>query len=477
VGRLFWKFFAFVWVAQLVGIVATGSTFWLTQRHAERTFDLTWGPDAETRVQAAGAILTYAGISAFKDWAQHEIREPVYAIDSSGSDVLQRAVPASLLRHARQLHEEDPRSPLVTAVLEAHGGRFLVFAAALEPGFGADPMPRSGRFREPLGPPGPDAPRGRHGGDFHGLPSLPMLATLVASLVTAVLLAWYVAKPIRSLRAAFDGVAAGNLGLRVMPQIGGRQDELADLGSGFDRMAERLQSAMERQRRLLHDVSHQVRSPLARLQAAVGLLRRKSDGDDPAIDRIEEEIARIDLLVRDLLNLSRLEAGELAGAVEEVDLDDLIAEIVADANFEAERTGRSILWRNGASATLRGRPDMLRVAIENVVRNALKHAPESRDITIDSSIHPDRASYTIRVLDTGPGVPEEDLEKMFTPFFRSAQAARVEGYGLGLAIARRSVEANGGSIRAENGPAGGLAVVIELPLPPAAVNPPPAGPA
>jgi two-component system OmpR family sensor kinase len=296
----------------------------------------------------------------------------------------------------------------------------------------------------------------------------PTLVTLLASLLTAVVLAWYVAKPIRSLRVAFDAVAAGNLGLRVTPLIGARHDELADLGRDFDRMAERLESAMEAQRRLLHDVSHEVRSPLARLQAAVGLLRRKFDREEPAVERIEEEIVRIDRLVGDLLKLSRIEAGELP---------ELVAEIVADANFEAQPAGRSVLWKNEVSATLRGRPEMLRMAIENIVRNALKHAPQSRDIGIETSIDADRRDYTLRVLDDGPGVPDEELAALFTPFFRSVRASRTDGYGLGLTIARRSIEAHGGTIRAENRAEGGLAVVVVLPLPrtaPAARNAAPA---
>jgi two-component system OmpR family sensor kinase len=305
----------------------------------------------------------------------------------------------------------------------------------------------------------------------------PTLVTLLASLLTAVVLAWYVAKPIRSLRVAFDAVAAGNLGLRVTPLIGARHDELADLGRDFDRMAERLESAMEAQRRLLHDVSHEVRSPLARLQAAVGLLRRKFDREEPAVERIEEEIVRIDRLVGDLLKLSRIEAGELPEVEEEIDLKELVAEIVADANFEAQPAGRSVLWKNEVSATLRGRPEMLRMAIENIVRNALKHAPQSRDIGIETSIDADRRDYTLRVLDDGPGVPDEELAALFTPFFRSVRASRTDGYGLGLTIARRSIEAHGGTIRAENRAEGGLAVVVVLPLPrtaPAARNAAPA---
>ncbi len=466
-GRLFWKFFAFVWLAQFAGIVAIGSAFWLTARHNESSLGIESGPGAGMRIDAAAGILEYAGIGAFKAWSEHEPPNPIFAIDESGSDVLQRPVPPSLVLHARQLHADDPRTHLVSDVRGADGRRYLLFAAAHEPGIGNRPGPPPESLPHPPGPPnmaGPPGPHDPFGGRFRGLPLIPALSTLVASILTAILLAWWVAKPVRILRSAFDGVAGGDLSLRVMSLIGTRQDELADLGRDFDRMTERLQVAMEAQRRLLHDVSHEVRSPLARLQAAVGLLRRKYVNEEHTVERIEEEIVRIDRLIGDLLRLSRIEAGEMGGVEEDVDLHELVAEIVADANFEAEGTGRAIVWNNGASAVLRGRPEILRVAVENIVRNALKHAPQSRDITLQTSIDAARAIYCIQVLDSGPGVPPDELAKMFTPFFRATQAAGTEGYGLGLAIARRSIEAHGGRITAVNRKEGGLAVAIELPL-------------
>jgi two-component system, OmpR family, sensor kinase len=292
-----------------------------------------------------------------------------------------------------------------------------------------------------------------------------MIATLLASLLTAALLAWYVAKPIRSLRLAFDAASGGRLDQRVAPLIGARQDELADLGRKFDRMAERLQESMSRQKRLLHDVSHEVRSPLARLQAAVGLLRQKTSTEETTVVRIEEEIGRIDHLVGDLLDLSRIEAGDLAEEVQEVDLHELVSQVVADANFEIQSSGRKVVWTKQAAATLRGRPAMLHIAFENIVRNALKHAPESAIVTLETTVDAARSRYSFVVLDSGPGVPAEELPELFTPFFRSERASS-EGYGLGLAIARRSVEAHGGTIRAENRPSGGLSVEIVLPLSP-----------
>jgi two-component system OmpR family sensor kinase len=239
---------------------------------------------------------------------------------------------------------------------------------------------------------------------------------------------------------------------------------LADLGRDFDRMAARLQASMQSQRRLLHDVSHELRSPLARLQAAAGLIRQNPDQPEIMIVRIEEEIARIDRLVGELLTLSRLETGETATVTEEVDLHDLVRDVVDDANFEAQARERAVIWDDRGSATLQGHAELLHSAIENVVRNALKHAPESRTIRVETAIDAKQHRYIVRVLDEGRGVPEDELAALFTPFFRGAASAGIVGSGLGLAIARRSIEAHGGTISANNRPGGGLNVEITLPL-------------
>ena len=380
-GRLFWKFFAFVWLAQLVGIIAVGSLFWLTDP------------------RGTGSR------------AEHEPGPPpVFAIDAQGRGVLGRP-----------------------------------------PG------------RPPGGP--PSRPRAPRYWPRNMPPPIALAATLAASVVTALLLAWYVAKPIRSLREAFEAAAAGDLNRRIAAQIGARNDELADLGRDFDRMAARLQVSMEGQRRLLHDVSHELRSPLARLQAAVGILRQKPEQPADMLARIEDETARIDRLVGELLTLSRLEAGELVGVEEEIDMHDLVAEVVRDTNFEAQTQDRQVIWDESGSVTLQGRPELLHSAIENVLRNSIKHAPESRSIWIETTSDAVRRRYIVRVLDEGRGIPPDELPHLFTPFARGVNTVGSDGYGLGLAIARRCVEAHRGTIRADNRPAGGLCVEIVLPWP------------
>ena len=294
------------------------------------------------------------------------------------------------------------------------------------------------------------------------LPLLPMLAGLLASLLCAAGLAWYIAKPIRHLRQAFDAAAKGDLEVRVSPSMGGRRDELADLGHDFDRMTEHLQVLMAGQKRLLHDVSHEMRSPLARLQAAIGLARQQPARMADSLQRIEREGERMNLLVGELLTLSRLEAG-VTGALENVDMGELLAGIVEDARFEGAAQQIDIVYAPGEMAEIRANPELLHRAVENVVRNALRFSAAGGAIHIAAG-RVDGGRFQISIGDDGPGVPESQLENIFKPFFRGDAQNTAGGYGLGLAIAQRVIAAVNGEIQAKNKLGGGLLVEIDLPL-------------
>jgi signal transduction histidine kinase len=220
---------------------------------------------------------------------------------------------------------------------------------------------------------------------------------------------------------------------------------------------------MDGQRRLLHDVSHELRSPLARLQAAIGLAHQQPDKAAVSLERIERESIRMDKLVGELLTLSRLEASAALPVREDIPIMDMIEEIAGDARFEAEQCNRSLAISGCAVVNVRGAPDLLWRAIENVVRNAVKHSPDGGKVDIELQANVEWID--IRVLDRGPGVGPDDLCAIFEPFFRSnAETNNVDGHGLGLAIARRVVDAHGGSIEAVNREGGGLSVTIRLPL-------------
>jgi signal transduction histidine kinase len=323
------------------------------------------------------------------------------------------------------------------------------------------PPPPMEAGERPHPPPGGPGGRGAH---LFGLPMEPIAGGLIASLVSAALIAWYIAKPVRTLKSAIDAATAGNLQSRIADAIGDRRDELADLGRDFDRMIDRLQALVEGQQRLLHDVSHEMRSPLARLQAAIGLARQQPGQMNGAMDRIERESMRIDSLIGGLLTLARLQAGFVGSMDERIDVDELVMAIVDDASFEAEVKGRRVTLAPACGATVRGNAELLRRAIENVVRNAIKYTLEGATVEVTTGLSDRGRRARIIVSDRGPGVSPQDLGAIFDPFFRTPGATGHDGHGLGLAIARRALEAHAGSISASNRPEGGLSIQIELPL-------------
>jgi signal transduction histidine kinase len=280
----------------------------------------------------------------------------------------------------------------------------------------------------------------------------------------ALLLARYFVHPIRNLRQAFESVADGKLDIRVGKSMGRRSDELADLGSGFDSMAERLQELMEGKQRLLHDVSHELRSPLARMQAAIDLMQQQPERNAEFIERIERESGRIDRLVGELLTLARLDGGISGIHMELVDLKEMIEIIAEDAAFEAESKSCQVSVTLPPKATMQGSPDLLHRAIENIVRNGIRHSPQAGRITIIGELTADKQRFTLKVSDQGKGVAESDLELIFEPFYRSPTADRFKGYGIGMALTRRVVEAHQGKVFAANQPQGGLLVTIAFPL-------------
>ncbi|MEY2631766.1 MAG: hypothetical protein RIR00_420, partial [Pseudomonadota bacterium] len=307
-------------------------------------------------------------------------------------------------------------------------------------------------------------------GDHHGphgppprprFPTLPLLAAILVSLVSSALLAWYFAKPIRHLRAGIAAAAAGRLDQQVSAGMGRRRDELADLGRDFDRMSGQLRQLLDSRRRLLHDVSHELRSPLARLQAAIGLARQQPDKLESYLQRIERESERMDQLVGELLTLARLEADASTVGSECFNLGELLGEISEDARFEAEAHGRQLTLHGDFDCPLQGNSELLYRAIENVIRNAIRHTPP--DSAVEVAGQRTERTFSLSIRDHGPGLTAADLEKIFAPFYRAATSEPSTGHGLGLTLARRVIEAHGGQITARNHPAGGLEMHIELP--------------
>jgi two-component system OmpR family sensor kinase len=440
VGRLFWKIFFAFWLALIVAAAATGSVVW-TQRFIREGADskLIAAPPDRLVADMAASLLMHGDVEPLRDWMAETAargRFSLFVVDDAGRDILGRAVPEASLEHAKDLASKPSSRPVARRVVTPLGQSYLVFVLRT-----ADSKHPPPRMLEPW--------------------DLVLIGT-VSSLAVSALLAWYLARPIRNLRWAFNAAADGKLETRVLPLMGRRRDEIADLGRDFDRMALRLQSLVSAQRTLLHDLSHELRSPLARLHAATGLLRQDPKNLQRSLDRIELETERLDTLVGEVLELARLEGGTSPALEGKLDLVDLVSDITGDATFEAQALGREVSFESHGAATVGGRADLLRRAIENVIRNAVKYTP--RGTTAEVELRSTTTSATLTVRDRGLGVPEGELARIFEPFYRADSAHGTNGFGLGLAIAQRAIRLHGGGIRAANRSGGGLQVEIELPL-------------
>ncbi len=269
----------------------------------------------------------------------------------------------------------------------------------------------------------------------------------------------YLASPLRQLSEAVERFGQGDLTARVEVK---RRDEIGTLGRRYNEMADRIQTLLAAERRLLEDVSHELRSPLARMQFALAAVRSAKD-PEASIARLRKEIDRLGELVGYLLEVTRAEGDPSARAREEVDLRALVEMIVDDARIEAEAKGCELELPEGEAIAALADRELLRRAFENVVRNAIRYAPEDSQIAV--SLERKQGGAVLQVRDVGPGVPEEMLGKIFQPFFRVDQSrtAATGGVGLGLAIAQRAVALHHGAVRAENAHPG-LRVRIEIPL-------------
>jgi signal transduction histidine kinase len=300
-----------------------------------------------------------------------------------------------------------------------------------------------------------------------GLPfsiSLILLVTLLCFV-----LAYHIASPIHSIQATARRVAQGDLKARVPSSVSRRFDELAPLAKDFDSMVNRLDSLIQNQKNLLNSVSHELRSPLARINISLALLRNRCPADsDDLFQRLDRDVVRIDLLMGQLLTLSRLEARVSSAEREDVDFAQLVEEVAADANFEAQALGKSVSLQTTGSIILRNAdPHALRSACENIIRNAVCFTPPGSDVQIvlevDRSAPEPQAFLSIR--DHGPGVPEGSLQAIFQPFYRiSGDGEATRGNGLGLAIASEAIRMHRGTIRAENLRPTGLEIIIQLPV-------------
>ncbi|EMR12264.1 Osmosensitive K+ channel histidine kinase KdpD [Methylophaga lonarensis MPL] len=449
-SRLFWKFFFAFWLAVLVAGLSIGLGVQLrhnAMQEQQQAAPIQISRHASALISVAESIGDYGGRDALSQFLldqQAVAKQPLMAVNDNGQELLDREVSEHAIETARNFLSQEGWPRPVRQVQLEDGERYLLFIAQSED-MPSD-MPRWEQRKRP--PP---------------TPSVMIIAWSLSGLIFSALLAWWFTQPIRHLRRAFLNFASGKLETRVGSAMGKRRDELAELGHQFDEMADRISQLIGAQRQLLHDVSHELRSPLARMQAAIGLAEQNPAQQAAVLERIEKESQRIDVLIGDLLNLSRIDTGvDNSHALETIDIAELVDEIVEDARIEAHRKQQQIQLHRPERIMATIRRNLFLSAVENILRNAVKYSPEKSLIVVE--LRYDANKLTIRVTDQGPGVAETALDKIFDPFYRASQSYAQQSSGLGLTIARRAVHAMNGSIEAHNHAQGGLEVIISLPV-------------
>jgi two-component system, OmpR family, sensor kinase len=450
---LFVRIFVLFWIAMAIIV---GGSIAITITVAARQYE---SPDMQRRPNVAiqaSEVLAAGGIPALKGWLAAN-RSPLderdlFIIGPDGRDILGRNLSASAARR-----------------LEFFNHDMMQDRAHLPP--------PPGNFRPPHFAPqivGPDGaaysvllvPRRPSAFGALSLPGI-WFTTLGIALVVSAFASWWLARhlsaPIRRIQAGARALASERLGMptagmRVSAGLEGRKDELAVLARDFDAMADKLRANRAAITRLLRDISHELRSPLARMRVAVGLARQPAGDAGRQMERLEREIERLDSLISQVLKLARLHGSDAHFEREQFDLDEVVEQVVRDANYEGAVKGCSVRLSGAAHAKINGNRELLGSAIENVLRNAVRYSPA--DTPVDVSI--ERLRIVIR--DRGPGVPAGDLERIFEPFYRVAESRDRDsgGEGIGLAITSEVMKAHGGSATANNLKGGGLEVILSL---------------
>jgi two-component system sensor histidine kinase CpxA len=463
---LFVRIFVLFWISMAL-IVGGSIAITVTVAAREYESDLQRRPGLAIE---ASEVLDAGGMPALTHWLaanRHAAGDrELFIIGPDGRDILGLRLPDAVVRRLDFFN---------------HG-----------PGAGPDPALPQGNFRPPHFAPQILSPDGtaytvlqvpRRPSVFGAL-SLPGISLTILGIALAVsaFASWWLAQhlsaPIRRIQAGARALASDRLDpdrldarsgrIRVSAGLEGRRDELAVLARDFDAMAERLRANRAAITQLLRDISHELRSPLARMRVAVGLAQT---GGDPArqMERLEREIERLDHLISQVLKLARLHGTDAPFGREEFDLDEVIENVVRDANFEGAIKGCEVRLSGAAHSRLHGNRELLGSAIENVLRNAVRYSPDNAPVDVDVA-GPEQSGKSSPVLsivirDRGPGVPAGDLERIFEPFYRVAESRDRDtgGEGIGLAITAQVMKAHGGSARALNVAGGGLEVSLRLP--------------
>ena len=453
-NRLFLKIFSIFCLVIVASIVIATFSFWVVQTtvadvqfRQQRNFQA-------SMINTSVDIFSKRGedelIGLLKDW-QHmsAISSLLVVRGDDQKDILGRAVNPDELHNVIEFISNHRESPLIGVATDAWGQEYYFFIENWQQTV-PTVMPRP-----PLIPGLPLAPI------WHELIVITLI--LLAGLAAAYILANYISKPIRILQTGFRSLASGDLDTRIRPNMGKRQDELADLAIDFDDMAVELQRLVEKERHLLHHVSHEMRSPLARMQAILGLIHQQPAKLDKHLGKLDNELQRMDNLVGELLTLARLENKTTQIQYEDLDFNDFIDHLVGDSVPLAEEKQQLLQLNPCAEAiTIKANEGYLYQAFDNVLRNAIKYSPIGSVITINCQLQ--KQELVVLITDNGHGVDEAQLPHIFTAFYRADSSGTTNGTGLGLAIAKHVVEQHQGQISAKNVLPQGLQIKFQLPL-------------
>lgn len=294
------------------------------------------------------------------------------------------------------------------------------------------------------------------------LSALGVLIFISASF--SAILAWSISHPIKLLLQHLKNAADGDFVTKVSPKIPSSHDEFSALGTAIDAMTQRVDGMMKSQSKMLHHVSHELRSPLARIQMAVGLVIQDPQKMQNSLQRVELEAVRMERMISELLEIFRFESGMHKLDKSDVDLKVLLTGIVGDVLFEKHEANIRLEMPDDM-VLIEGQLELLQRAIDNVVRNAVKYGPEEGVVSIELQHSARTGEVTLEVQDQGQGVEPHELEHIFRPFVRGRRASQVEGHGIGLAMTKHIVEAHGGFVRATNLNPQGFLIRIHLPAP------------
>lgn len=452
---LYWRIFLTFWLA--LALILVGTVTVAVNAAAQHRAESPWVQRGQLYAQAARAF-EGGGPAALRTWLEalgpSEPFSRTFVVEPSGKEMLGRPLP-KFLRASGDGGDANGAGGANAPIAPVGGALVLVGANGDTYHVVVGPVRQSPRLFGELEQP--------------GVPAATLSLALIVSAVVCFLLARYIVAPIDRLRHATRRMAGGDLNVRVSPSMGGRNDDLGLLATDLDTMAERVRILLETKQQLLRNVSHELRSPLARLQLALSLARRQDNPAERHLARIACEADRLEHLIARTLKLARLERP--TGTLErmEIDIGDLLKNIADDVAIEADAQGCVVSVQVEPGLEVSGDPELLRSSFENVIRNAVRYSPPGSQVGITARrmTNPGRSDECVEVIiyDQGPGVPEKDLTLIFEPFYR-VDAARDRaggGEGLGLAIAARAVTLHNGMIEARNLQAGGLVVSVTLP--------------